>query len=93
MFRPDWESFRPEYEVISPRLRVHTYTYVLYNKEYSHTFFACLFVLDLSLDQSEKNLELDLILFILRSSGKDLGKSTFIPWANRLSVRAHTLGE
>ena len=34
-----------------------------------HTpFFACLFVLDSSLDRSEKNFELDLILIILRSS-------------------------
>ena len=59
------------------------------NEEYSHTICACLFVLDSSLDRSgKKNLELDLILFILRSSRKRLGRSDFILRANRLSVRA-----
>ena len=61
------------------------------NEEYSHTFFACLFVLDLSLDRSEKNLELDLILFIFRSSRKRLRRNNFIRRANRLSVRAKRL--
>ena len=28
-FFPDWESFRPEYEVVSPGLRVHPYTLYL----------------------------------------------------------------
>ena len=27
-FRPDRGSFRPEYEVVSPGMRVHTYRYV-----------------------------------------------------------------
>ena len=57
-------------------------------------FFACLFALDSSLDRSEKNLELDLTLFILRSSRKRLGLNDFILRANRLSVRANrTSGE
>ena len=88
-FRPDRESFRLQHEVVSPGLRVHTYTYVklwapFLNEEYSHNFFACLFVSDSSLDRSEKNLELDLFLFILRSSRKRLGRKDFILRAKRL---------
>ena len=57
-------------------------------------FFACLFVLDSLLERSEKNLEHDLIHFILRSSRKRLWQNDFIFRANRLSVRANrTSGE
>ena len=63
------------------------------NEEYSHTFFACLFVLDLSLDRSEKNLELDLILFIFRSSRKTQAKQLHTPGESTLSPGETTPGE
>ena len=82
-FRPDRESFRPEYEVVSPGLRVHTYRYVrgrlFKNEEYSHTIFVCLFVLDSSLDRSEKTLELDLILNPQAKQLHAPGESTLSP--------------
>ena len=89
----------PRLRVASPGLRVHPYTYVCgrlsKNEEYPPTFFACLFVLDSSLDRSE----LDLIFYILRSSRKRLRQNNFILRANQLSVQAkrlranRTLGE
>ena len=59
---------------------VHTYTYVsgrLFRTRNIHTPFSPVYS---SLDQSEKNLEFDLILFILRSSRKRL---IFDPRAKR----------
>ena len=57
-----------------------------------HTpFFACLFVLDSSLDRSEKNFELDLILIILRSSR--WAKWLHTPGESTLSPGETTPGE
>ena len=82
-FRPDLESFCPQYEVVSPGLRVHTYTCVcgrlFYNEEYSQNFFVCLFVSDSSLDRSEKILNLTCFSLFLDPVEKDSGESTLSP--------------
>ena len=67
-----------EYEVVSPKLRVHTYVCgCLFEKEeYSHSFFACLVVLDSSLNRSEKILNLIGFTLFLDPVEKDSGGAT-----------------
>ena len=100
-FRPDWEScevvspgvwksFRPDWESTLILMFVGAF----FRMRNIHTTFSPVYLFQTPLDRSEISLELDLFLFILRSSRKRLGRNDFhTPGESTLSPGEMTSGK